>query len=102
MRENGGHDVKRRLLVTRFLLFPQLGDIQIRDSPTVHKEKATALYQVTRVNFSEDISCRAAVAHVVIVNHWRCDNTLHAFLLLPNSKKHQNEITSSPHSNSWY
>ena len=101
VRENGGHDVKRRLLVTRLLLLPQLGDVQIRDGSAVHKEEAAALYQATRVNFSEDISRRAAVAHVVVVNHRGCDNTLHALFFLPSSELAK-KITSSPHSNSWY
>ena len=87
VRENGGHDVKRRLLVARFLLLPQLGDVQIRDSSAVHKEEAAALYQATRVNFSEDISRRAAVAHVVVVNHRGRNNTLRALFFLPNSEQ---------------
>ena len=87
VRENGGHNVKRRLLVARFLLLPQLGDVQIRDSSAVHKEEADALYQATRVNFSEDISRRAAVAHVVVVNHRGRNNTLRALFFLPNSEQ---------------
>ena len=89
MGEDGGHDVKRRLLVTSRLLLPQLGDVQVRDGSAVHKEKAVALYQAARVDFSENISSGAAVAHVIIVNDWRRDHAIRAFLFLPNSENAQ-------------